>query len=124
MASCGLRPLRIHDARHPWATVALLSGKNIRWVSEQLGRADPAFTLRVYAHVLRDDEVDLSFPDFSATGQPKTAQAEDLEFEDSPNYLDSMARREGFASQRSWRCLVGPWPTETPDPQVRSLAQA
>ena len=32
-----------------------------------------------------------------------------------------MARREGFASQRSGRCLVGPWPTETPDPQVRRI---
>ena len=66
----GVRPLRLHHARHTWATFALLSWKNIRWVSEQLGHADPAFTLRVYAHVLREDEVDLSFADFSSAGRP------------------------------------------------------
>ncbi|MFP6655959.1 MAG: tyrosine-type recombinase/integrase, partial [Myxococcota bacterium] len=66
----GVRPLRLHDARHTWASFALQSIKNIRWVSEQLGHADPAFTLRVYAHVLRDEEVDLSFADFSSTGRP------------------------------------------------------
>jgi len=92
----GVRPLRLHDARHTWATFALLSGKNIRWVSEQLGHADPAFTLRVYAHVLREDEVDLSFADFSSAGRPETARSEYLDFKESPNYAENMVRREGF----------------------------
>ena len=51
---------------HTLATHALDSGKSIRWVADQLGHADPALTPRVYSHVLRDDEVDLSFADFAA----------------------------------------------------------
>ncbi|MGB0622128.1 MAG: tyrosine-type recombinase/integrase [Myxococcota bacterium] len=70
----GVRPLRIHDARHTWATFALHAGKNIRWVSDQLGHTDPAFTLRVYALALREEETDLSFADFGGPGRPKTAQ--------------------------------------------------
>ncbi len=57
--------LRLHDCRHTWATQALESGKNIRWVSDQLGHSDPAFTLRTYTHVLHQAETDLSFVDFS-----------------------------------------------------------
>ena len=92
----GVRPLRIHDARHTWATFALHAGKNIRWVSDQLGHADPAFTLRVYAHALREEETDLSFADFGGPGRPKTAQFEESEFGDPSKSLNSMARREGF----------------------------
>ena len=92
----GVRPLRIHDARHTWATFALHAGKNIRWVSDQLGHADPAFTLRVYAHALREEETDLSFAEFGGLGRPKTAQSEKSDFEESPNPLIPLARREGF----------------------------
>ena len=60
-----VRPLRLHDCRHPWATLALESGKTIRWVSDQLGHSDPAFTLRTYTHVQQQYETDLSFVDFS-----------------------------------------------------------
>jgi integrase len=42
----GIRPLKLHCARHTWATLALYAGKSIRWVAEQLGHADPGFTLR------------------------------------------------------------------------------
>lgn len=48
----GIRPLKLHSARHTWATLALASGKSIRWVADQPGDADPAMTLRVYAHAL------------------------------------------------------------------------
>ena len=66
------------------------------WGSEQLAHADPAFTLRVYAHVLQDDEADLSFADFSSAGRLEAARIEDLDLKDSPNYVESMVRREGF----------------------------
>ena len=36
-------------------------------MSDQLGHADPAFTLRVYAHAMRDEESDLSFAEFGGT---------------------------------------------------------
>ena len=92
----GVRPLRMHDARHTWATLALDAGKNLRWLSDQIGHADPAFTLRTYAHALREDETDLSFADFDGPRRPNTAQSDENEFDESRNYADYMARREGF----------------------------
>ena len=38
----------------------------MRWVADQLGHADPALTLREYAHALPNDEPDLSFVNFSS----------------------------------------------------------
>ncbi len=65
----GVRPLRLHDARHSYATFALQAGKSVRWVADQLGHADPSLTLKVYAHALREEEADLSFADFSVPAQ-------------------------------------------------------
>jgi len=61
---CGIRPLKLHCARHTGATRALRAGKSVRWVADQLGHADPALTLRVYAHAMPEEEADLSFADF------------------------------------------------------------
>ena len=44
--SCGL-----HDARHTFASVLIAEGADVVYVSRQLGHADPAITLRVYAHL-------------------------------------------------------------------------
>jgi len=63
----GVRPLRLHDARHTYASLAMAAGKSIRWVASQLGHANPELTLRVYAHALREEETDLSFLDFGDT---------------------------------------------------------
>lgn len=68
----GIHPLKLHCARHTWATWALTSGKSIRWVADQLGHADPALTLRVYAHRLPEEEEDLSFADLDAPKRPDT----------------------------------------------------
>jgi integrase len=68
----GVRPLRLHCTRHTWASLALASGKSVRWVADQLGHADPALTLRAYAHVIPDAEADLSFLSFGP-GRPYTA---------------------------------------------------
>ncbi len=57
----------MHDARHTYASLALASGKSVRWVASQLGHANPELTLRVYAHALREEETDLSFLDFGGT---------------------------------------------------------
>jgi integrase len=43
---------RLHDLRHLHATYLLRAGVPVHVVSERLGHADPAITLRVYAHVL------------------------------------------------------------------------
>jgi integrase len=47
---------RLHDLRHVHATTLLLSGVPVHVVAARLGHADPAITLRVYAHVIRSAE--------------------------------------------------------------------
>jgi integrase len=47
---------RLHDLRHLHATTLLLSGVPAHVVAARLGHADPAITLRVYAHVIRSAE--------------------------------------------------------------------
>jgi integrase len=44
----------LHDLRHVHATTLLFSGVPVHVVAARLGHADPAITLRVYAHVLRE----------------------------------------------------------------------
>ena len=43
-----------HDLRHLHATTLLLAGVPVHVVAARLGHADPAVTLRVYSHVLRE----------------------------------------------------------------------
>ena len=45
---------RLHDLRHLHATTLLLAGVPVHIVAARLGHADPAVTLRVYSHVLRE----------------------------------------------------------------------
>jgi integrase len=47
---------RLHDLRHLHATTLLLSGVPVHVVAARLGHADPAITLRAYAHVIRSAE--------------------------------------------------------------------
>ncbi|MGW0069474.1 tyrosine-type recombinase/integrase [Streptosporangium sandarakinum] len=44
---------RLHDLRHVHATT-LLAGVPVHVVAARLGHADPAITLRVYAHVIHE----------------------------------------------------------------------
>ena len=53
----------------------------MRWVADQLGHSDPSLTLRVYSHVIRDEETDLGFLDFGP-GRPYTAPDVDEESAD------------------------------------------
>lgn len=43
---------RLHDLRHWTATAAISSGHDVRTVAGRLGHANPAMTMRVYAHVV------------------------------------------------------------------------
>lgn len=54
LAGAALRQIRVHDLRHTFATLLLQAGAPITYVSNQLGHADAAITLRVYAHYLPD----------------------------------------------------------------------
>ncbi|MGW1539157.1 tyrosine-type recombinase/integrase [Streptomyces sp. NPDC002309] len=44
----------MHALRHFYASALLDAGENIKAVSEYMGHADPAMTLRVYAHLMPD----------------------------------------------------------------------
>ena len=92
----GVRPLRLHCTRHTWATFALKAGKSIRWVADQLGHADPALTLRVYAHALREEESDLSFADFNVPKRPYTAPTKIRALSQSRNSAEDMVTRVRF----------------------------
>src|SRR5262245_29169246 len=65
-AQAPLHAPHMGDARSPVR-------KSVRWVADQLGHADPALTLRVYAHAMREEETDLSFAEFGGPGRPYTA---------------------------------------------------
>jgi integrase len=45
---------RLHDLRHFHATTLLLADVPVHVVAARLGHTDPSVTLRVYAHVIRD----------------------------------------------------------------------
>ncbi|WP_407541197.1 tyrosine-type recombinase/integrase [Deinococcus radiomollis] len=49
-----MKPIRFHDFRRTYATLAIAQGLDIRLVTERLGHAHPSITLDVYAHVLND----------------------------------------------------------------------
>jgi integrase len=51
----GLTP---HKLRHTFASVLVATGVDPGTVMDQLGHADPAFTLRVYRHGMRRDPVE------------------------------------------------------------------
>jgi integrase len=50
--AAGVNKISLYGLRHTWATLALEAGVDIKTVSEFLGHADIAITLKHYAHVL------------------------------------------------------------------------
>jgi integrase len=50
----GLRPVRLHDARHGSATLLAAAGVPPRVVMEILGHSQIAVTMNVYAHVTHE----------------------------------------------------------------------
>lgn len=52
--------LRFHDLRHSHASILLSAGESLKAVSQRLGHADPAMTLRVYAHCMPADDARLA----------------------------------------------------------------
>ena len=45
-------PIRLHDLRHGWATLALQAGVHPKVVQERLGHANIGITLDTYSHVV------------------------------------------------------------------------
>ena len=92
----GVRPLKLHCARHTWASLALASGKSTKWVAAQLGHSDPGFTLRTYAHVMPEEEPDVSFADFGAPGRRYAAPHENGAGDPVANPVISMVELRGI----------------------------
>ncbi len=99
----GVRPLKLHSTRHTWATLALAAGRSMRWVADKLGHADPALTLRTYAHATQAEDWDVAFADFGAPERPQTAPASELD--------EAISQVVDFG---------GPSGTRTLDPRVKS----
>jgi integrase len=51
---------RLHDLRHWAATTSISGGHDLRTVANRLGHANPAMTLRVYAHALPAPDEDIA----------------------------------------------------------------
>ena len=102
----GVRPLRLHCTRHTYASFALAAGKSVRWVAQQLGHSSPELTLRTYAHVLREEETDLSFADVGVqsdgdavggvTGRLYTSPTDGERDEQSRKSATTMVTQAGF----------------------------
>ena len=54
--AAGVRPIRLHDARHSCGTALHLRGVPLAVIAKWLGHADAATTARIYAHS-QDDEL-------------------------------------------------------------------
>jgi len=54
----GLPRITVHGLRHSYATAALRAGVSPEVLAARLGHADVATTLRIYAHVRREDDVE------------------------------------------------------------------
>ncbi len=52
LAKAGLPPIRIHDLRHSYASIALARGIHPKVVQEAMGHATIAVTLDLYSHVV------------------------------------------------------------------------
>jgi integrase len=92
----GIRPLKLHCTRHTYASMALASGKSVKWTAEQLGHSSPMLTLKTYAHVMREEEADLSFADFDSPGRPYTAPLDSASVETKKPDATSVRRASGI----------------------------
>ncbi len=61
-----------------------------------MGHADPAFTLRVYAHAMTIEETDLSFADFGDPKRPYTAPNKNGVGEKLPNPAITLVELRGI----------------------------
>lgn len=54
--AAGVRPIRLHDARHTAGTAMHLRGVPLTVIAKWLGHSDTSITARIYAHS-QDDEL-------------------------------------------------------------------
>jgi len=62
LAAAEVRAIRFHDLRHTAATLWLRAGLAPHVVAQRLGHSDPSITMRIYAHVLEDQQQAAAMP--------------------------------------------------------------
>ena len=67
----GLQDVRLHDLRHTFASIAVMSGENILTVGRLLGHNDPGTTLK-YTHLAHDAVAEAAETVGSVLGGPAT----------------------------------------------------
>lgn len=106
----GLTP---HKLRHTFASVLIACGEDPVTVMKQLGHSDPAFTLRVYAHMMSREPGERARLKALVNGERVAAVSFPV---DPPRLLDcgayempilrALAERDGQASRREIRSAV------------------
>lgn len=61
LKEAGLPRIRFHDMRHTAASLMISRGIPPKTVSERLGHADVAFTLKVYTHLYDEQREEAAF---------------------------------------------------------------
>ncbi|AWN24120.1 hypothetical protein DKM44_13540 [Deinococcus irradiatisoli] len=61
VSKAGVPLIRFHDLRHTAVSLMIRQGSSPKTVSDQLGHADVAFTLRAYAHLYDDQREEAAF---------------------------------------------------------------
>jgi integrase len=56
LEAAGLPRIRFHDLRHTNASIRLEEGQNIKYISTQLGHANPTITLNAYSHLIKGSD--------------------------------------------------------------------
>jgi integrase len=66
--------IRLHDLRHMNVSIRRKMGQDAKQIADQVGHADPAFTMRLYTHLFQDDreEAAVNLSDWLPKGNPET----------------------------------------------------
>jgi Phage integrase family len=72
--SAGVRPIRLHGARHSCGTALHLRGVPMAVIAKWLGNADAATTARIYAHS-QDDALRAAGQSLGAVDAPRDTEA-------------------------------------------------
>lgn len=65
--TAGLPRIRLHDARHTFASILVAQGRSVVFVSKQLGHANVSTTLDIYSHLFEErDHADIARAELDA----------------------------------------------------------
>ena len=113
----GVDYFRSYDLRHTCATLLLYEGRTLNEVAEHLGHADPGFTARTYAHVMRDTTRKRRVSLAQAIRTARADVARRPLVDPSGQMAADFSSRSGEKSLQIRRADAG---TRTPDPIITS----